>query len=69
MKICDLNDREFKITTLKKQDARKHRQFNDLRNKINEQNQYFNKETETLKKKKKTNRNSGDEEFSKRDQE
>ena len=51
MDIYDLNDRKFKIAVLKKtQYARKHRQFNELRNKINEQNEYFTKEIETLKK-------------------
>ena len=37
------------------------RQFNELRNKINEQKEYFTKETYTLKNKK-PNRNSGYEE-------
>ena len=40
------------------------RQFNELRNKINEQNEYFYKDIETFKK---TNENPGHEELSKRE--
>lgn len=42
------------------------RQFNELRKQINEENEYFTKNIETLKKAK---RNSVVEEFSKNDQE
>ena len=70
MRISDLNDREFKITVLKKHNELQEntdRQFNKLRNNFNEQNKYFTKETETLKKE--PNSNSGDEELDKRDKE
>ena len=39
------------------------RQYNELKNKINEQKEYFTKETETLKKK--SNKNSEPEELDK----
>ena len=39
------------------------RQYNELKNKINEQKEYFTKETETLKRK--LNRNSGTKELNK----
>ena len=50
MEICDLNDREFKIAVLKKLNEMQentNRQFNELRNPINEQSKYFTKESET----------------------
>ena len=51
--IYNLNDREFKITVIKEthQVTRMFRQFDELRNKINEEKEYFIKETETIKKK------------------
>ena len=58
--IYNLNDREFKITVIKKLNElqeNSERQFNELRNKINEQKEYFIKEIEAPK-----NRNSGYEE-------
>ena len=63
MEICSISIREFKIGVLK---ILNKRQENAFRKQINEQNQYFIEETETLKKNPK---NSGDEELSKRDQE
>ena len=42
------------------------RQYNELKNKINEQKEYFTKETETLKRK--LNRNSGTKELNKWDE-
>lgn len=51
MEICNLNDRKFKIAVVKKPVARKlDREFNEFRNKINEQNKYFAKEIENFKK-------------------
>ena len=50
MDICDLHDREFKIAVLKKLNEMQentNRQFNELRNPINEQSKYFTKESET----------------------
>ena len=44
------------------QENSKKKQFNELRNKINKQKEYFAKEIETLKK---LNRNSGTEELNK----
>ena len=52
---CDLTGEEFKTAVMKKpKEARANldRQFNELRNKINEQKEYCTKETETQKKKK-----------------
>lgn len=67
MRVCDFNDRLFKIPVLKKlnkmqENSNKH--FSELRSKINEQNKYFkmlkqtnkktkNSEAEKLKKQKK----------------
>ena len=48
------------------QENSKKKQFNELRNKINKQKEYFAKEIETLKK---LNRNSGTEELNKWDEE
>ena len=45
-----LNDRELKIVVLKKLNEIQEntdRQFNDIRNQINKQNEYFNKEIVT----------------------
>ena len=67
MLICNFNDTEFKIAVLKKlseMQENTNRQFNELRNQINEHNEYSAKETEILKEKPK--RNSGDGEFIKR---
>ena len=50
MEDCNLNDREFKIAVLKKLNEIQEntdRQFNDIRNQINKQNEYFNKEIVT----------------------
>ena len=55
--IYNLNDREFKIAVVKEFNELQEnsgRQFNELKNKINEQKEFFTKEIETLK----TNRNS-----------
>lgn len=52
MEYCDLTDKEFKIALVKKFNElqeNSERKFNELRNKINEQKVYFNKETEILK--------------------
>lgn len=57
------SNKEFKIAIMKrvnKLQENSERQFNELRNKINEQKEFFTKEIE-IKKKKQTN--SGDEEF------
>ena len=46
--IYNLNDREFKILVIKKHSElqeNSERQFNELRNKINEKKEYFTKET------------------------
>ena len=43
-----LTDREFKIAVMKFSELQA-RQFNELRNKINEQKEYFTKEIETLR--------------------
>ena len=51
--ICNLNDREFKIAIIKKLNELQEnsdRQFNEIRNKINEQREFFTKEIETIKK-------------------
>ena len=62
--IYNLNDKEFKTVIIKKlnylQDNSE-RQFNELRNKINEPKEYFTKKIETLKEK--PSRNSGYEEY------
>ena len=52
MEYCDITDRGFKMAPMKKLMSCKktQRQFNELRNKINKQIEYFTKETETLKK-------------------
>ena len=63
---CNLIDREFKIAVMKKLNelqGNSERQYNELKNKINEQKEYFTKETETLKRK--LNRNSGTKELNK----
>uniref|UniRef100_A0A9L0SGW0 L1 transposable element RRM domain-containing protein n=1 Tax=Equus caballus TaxID=9796 RepID=A0A9L0SGW0_HORSE len=51
----NLTGREFKIAVVKKLELQENseRQFNKLRNKINEQKEYFTKEINTLRKKKK----------------
>ena len=52
MEDCDLTDREFKISVMKKFSVlqeNSERQFNELRNKSNEPKEYFTKEIETLK--------------------
>ena len=52
---CDLTDKTFKTAVTKKLNElqeNSEKQFNELRNKINKQKEYFTKETETLKKKK-----------------
>ena len=51
--INNLSDREFKIAVKKKLNElqeNSERQFNELRNEINEQKEYFTKEIETEKK-------------------
>ena len=66
MEVCNLTDREFKIAVMKKLNElqeNSERQFNELRNKINEQKRYFTKKIETLKKE--PNINSGTKELSK----
>ena len=66
MEQCVLNDREYKIAIMKKLNElqeNSERTFNEIRNKINEQKEYFTKQTET--KKKRANRNSGAKEFNK----
>ena len=48
----NLTDRELKIAVMKKLDKlqeNSERQFNELRNNINEQKEYFTNEVETLK--------------------
>ena len=65
MEDYDLIDKGFKIAVMKKLDELQEiseRQFNELRNKISKQKEYFTKEIETLKK---NNRNSGAEELNK----
>ena len=50
--IYNLSDREFKIVIIKKCNelqGNAERQFNELRNKINEQKEYFNKDIESFK--------------------
>ena len=49
---CNLTDKEFKIALMKKfikLQENSERQYNDLKNKINEQKEYFTKETEIQK--------------------
>ena len=51
--IYNLNDREFKVVVIKKCNElqeNSERQFNELRNKTNEQKDYFTKETEVFNK-------------------
>ena len=48
----NLTDREFKVAIMKKLNETQEnseRQFNELRNKSNEQKEYFTKDIETLK--------------------
>lgn len=52
MEICNLNDRELKISVLKKLNKIEENwygQFNELRNKISNQKEYFIKKIEILK--------------------
>lgn len=52
MEDCDLNNGEFRILLMKKLNdiqGNKERQFNVLRNKINERKRYFTKKIETIK--------------------
>ena len=65
MEYCDLTDREFKVAVmgiLSGLQENSGRQFCELRNKINEQKEYFIKEIETLKR---NQTNSGVEKFNK----
>ena len=55
MEYFILTVKEFKIAVVKKFNEQWERQINELMNKVNEQKEYFTKETETLKKKE-TNR-------------
>ena len=51
--IYNVNDREFKIAVIKKLNKlqeKSERQFSELRDRINEQKEYFTKEIKTLKK-------------------
>ena len=53
MECFDLTDKEFKIAVMKKLNKlqeNSERQFNELRNKMNEQKEQFTKEIEILKK-------------------
>lgn len=53
MEDCHLNDREFKTAVVKKLSElqeNSERQFNDLKNKINEHKEYFTKKIKTFKK-------------------
>lgn len=53
MEDCHLNDREFKTAVVKKLSElqeNSERQFNDLKNKINEHKEYFTKKIKTIKK-------------------
>lgn len=50
MEDSALNNRGIKIAITKKLNEIQERQFNELRNKVNEQKEYFTKETETMKK-------------------
>lgn len=53
MEICNFNDREFKMALLKKLNEMQENadwQFEEHRNKISEQKEYFPKEIQTLKK-------------------
>ena len=55
-KFVNLIDREFKIAVMKKLNElqeNSERQFSDLRDKINEQKEYFIKDIKTLKNKQK----------------
>ena len=52
MEYCNLTEREFKIAVMKKLNElqqNSERQFNELRSKINKQNEYLTKEIETKK--------------------
>lgn len=52
MEDCDLNGSEFKIAVLEILNAlqgESEKQFNKLRNKTDEQKEYFTKDTKTLK--------------------
>ena len=71
MKICDINDREFKIVALtifNEMWENTDRQFNTLRKQVNTQNKYFTKEIKTLQKNQPEILEL-DEELNKRDQE
>lgn len=51
MEDCDLNDREFKKAVIKKLseiEENSEKQSNKLKNKINEQKEYFTEEIETI---------------------
>ena len=65
--MCNLNDRKFKIAILEKKVNKIQeiigRQFNELRNQINKENEYFTKNIEIFKNAK---RNSIVEEFNKK---
>lgn len=53
MEYCNITDKEFTIAVMKKSNELQKnsgRQFNELKNKINEQKEYFTKETEILNK-------------------
>ena len=56
MEDCDLTEKEIKIVVMKELNElqeNSERQFNELRNKINEQKEYFTKETRNSKKRNK----------------
>ena len=51
---CDIADREFKIAVMKKHKVLQEnpeRPFSEIRNKVSEQNEYFNKMIKTLRSK------------------
>ena len=51
--IYNLKDREFNIAIIKKLkrlQGNSERQFNEIRNKVNEHREFFTKETETIRK-------------------
>ena len=53
IEICNLNDREFRMILLKKLNEiqnKSYQQFQELKKQLDEQNELFSKETETLKK-------------------
>ena len=53
MEYCNVTDKEFTIAVMKKSNElqkNSDRQFNELKNKINQQKEYFTKEIEILKK-------------------